>query len=219
MGKSTPSAPDYTGAAEATAESNAESINMQNYANRMNQYNPWGSLEYGTEAYTDPATGQEVTKWSQNQEFSPLVQSALDSQFQIADKKNQFASQMMDKAGNTLLQDTDYRNFGNYGAAPSAFGLDGSRRVNNRPTFQSPAPINQQSAGWYTPTMPSMDGTPPPINPAVGGQVPPPVAGQVPPPVAGNGGLTLPPPNGAGNGGGSSGGVEFDDGSHDMMIY
>lgn len=123
MGKSAPKAPDYTAAAEATAESNQEALNMQTWANRMNQYNPWGSITYDSESTIDPATGQRVTQWTQNQELTPLAQEALDRQMAIDAQKSDFASQLMDRAGGTLLQDTDWGKFGGYGQAPVAYGM------------------------------------------------------------------------------------------------
>ena len=49
MGKSSaPPAPDYTGAAQATAAGNLEAARATAAANRVNQYTPYGSLEYST---------------------------------------------------------------------------------------------------------------------------------------------------------------------------
>lgn len=134
MGKSAPKAPDYTAAAEATAESNQEALNMQTWANRMNQYNPWGQITYDTEQVIDPATGQRVTQWTQNQQLTPLAQEALDRQMAIDAQKSDFASQMMDRAGNTLLQDTDWSKFGGYGQAPTPYGM----RAVEQPTAPPP---------------------------------------------------------------------------------
>lgn len=47
MGKSkAPKAPDYTGAAQATAAGNAESARIAAKANRVDQYTPYGNLTY-----------------------------------------------------------------------------------------------------------------------------------------------------------------------------
>ena len=43
---SAPPAPDYTGAAQATAAGNLETEKYRTAANRVNQYNPYGSIEY-----------------------------------------------------------------------------------------------------------------------------------------------------------------------------
>lgn len=118
MGKSAPDAPDYTAAAEQTGASNKDAIRDQTWANRVDQYNPWGSITFDTAQERDPATGEMVTKWSQNQELNPEAQSALDSQLGIDRAKSEFASRLMGKAGNTLLQDTDYSKFQGYGGVP-----------------------------------------------------------------------------------------------------
>lgn len=45
-GKSAPNAPDYKGAAEATAAGDLEAARVAAAANRVNQYGPYGSIEY-----------------------------------------------------------------------------------------------------------------------------------------------------------------------------
>lgn len=89
----------------------------------MNQYNPWGSVTYEAEAGTDPSTGEPITLWSQRQELTPLSQEALDQTLAINAQKTDFARQLMDRAGGTLLQDTDWDKFGDYGQAPVAYGM------------------------------------------------------------------------------------------------
>ena len=59
-GGSSPATPDYTGAAKATAQGNLDLARYQTAANRINQTNPYGSVNY-SKSY-DPS-GNEV--WSQ----------------------------------------------------------------------------------------------------------------------------------------------------------
>jgi len=132
MGKSTPSAPDYEGAAEATGESNREAIRDQTWANRIDQNNPWGSLSYDSQRVIDPATGEAVTKWTQNQTLAPEAQAALDSQLGIDRAKSEFAGRLMGRAGGTLLQDTDYDKFQKMADAPQI-----TRRELGVPRYQS----------------------------------------------------------------------------------
>jgi hypothetical protein len=119
MGKDTPEAPDYAAAAEATGASNKAAIRDQTAANRIDQYNPWGSLTFDTRSERDPSSGEMVTRYSQNQKLNPEAQAALDSQLGINRAKSEFASRLMGKAGNTLLQDTDYSKFQDYGSVPT----------------------------------------------------------------------------------------------------
>lgn len=118
MGKSTPQQPDYEAAAIASGESAAEAIRDQTWANRIEQTNPWGSLTYDTESVIDPATGEPVTKWSQTQTLDPEAQAALDAQLGIDRAKSEFAGRLMGRAGNRLLQDTDYNKFQSMATAP-----------------------------------------------------------------------------------------------------
>lgn len=68
---STPSAPDYTSAAQATAQGNLDLAKYTTQANRINQTNPYGSTSFTQ----DPTTGQ----WSQNTSFSPVQQNTLNA--------------------------------------------------------------------------------------------------------------------------------------------
>jgi hypothetical protein len=66
-------APDYTGAAQATAAGNLEAAKYATVANRANQYNPYGSVtwERGATDY-DP--------WTQRTNFTPQGQQLFDLQ-------------------------------------------------------------------------------------------------------------------------------------------
>lgn len=48
-GGSAPATPDYTGAAQATAQGNLDMARLATQANRPNQYTPWGSLEWSND--------------------------------------------------------------------------------------------------------------------------------------------------------------------------
>lgn len=79
MGKdagSPPPAPDYVGAAQATGQSNLEAVRAQTAANRINQYTPYGSLQY----YQDPSATDPDQGWSQIMSLSPEQQALLDQQ-------------------------------------------------------------------------------------------------------------------------------------------
>lgn len=84
---SPPPTPDYTAAANATAANNLKAAQTATAANRVNQYTPYGSLEYqqtGTDSQGNPL-------WSATQTASPLLNNAIqNSQANIA---NQYANQ------------------------------------------------------------------------------------------------------------------------------
>jgi len=107
-GKSAPPPPDYTAAAEKTADSSKEVTNMQTWANRADQVSPWGSTRWGTQDVIDPATGQHVTKWTQNTDVSPELQNALSSQLGLQTSRSQLASSLMPRAQQEFGQQMDW---------------------------------------------------------------------------------------------------------------
>lgn len=72
-GDSAPAAPNYTGAANATAAANLQAAQAATAANRVNQYTPYGNLEY-TQSGTD-SMGNPM--WSATQSVAPGLQPAV----------------------------------------------------------------------------------------------------------------------------------------------
>lgn len=123
MGKSKPKSPDYKGAAEAEAAASKENLTQQTWANRPNQYNPWGSTTWESSAGVDPATGQAITQWSQHENLSPELQDALNAQIGLQTNRSQFGGSMMDRVRDEYGQPMDWGQFGDMqGLDPSAFG-------------------------------------------------------------------------------------------------
>jgi hypothetical protein len=110
MGKK--STPDYEGAAKATAESDAEMLDKQTIANRPNQINPWGEIQWSQDADGN---------WTQRQTLTDDSQSALDSQLDLQRQKSELAGGMMGKAGDSISADMDWTKFEDYGRAPDAY--------------------------------------------------------------------------------------------------
>jgi len=82
MGKSAsaPPAPDYTAAAKETASGNLDAARAATAANRVNQYTPYGSLEYqvsGEDKFGNPM-------WKATQSLAPEQQQLLDYQNQAS---------------------------------------------------------------------------------------------------------------------------------------
>lgn len=98
MSKGTPKAPDYAAAAQEQAQSSKEVTNMQTWANRPDQVTPFGSTTWNPSATVDPATGQNVTKWTQNTNLTPETQAALDSQMRLTQGRSQLGESMMSRA-------------------------------------------------------------------------------------------------------------------------
>lgn len=77
---SQPAVPDYTGAAQATAQGNLEAARAAAAANRVNQVTPYGNLTYtqsGTDPYGNPM-------WTATTSLSDVGQQLLNNQNQAA---------------------------------------------------------------------------------------------------------------------------------------
>jgi hypothetical protein len=105
---SAPAAPDYIGAANTQAAASKELTNIQNFANRPTINTPWGTQSWGTDSTTDPATGQQVTSWTQNNTLAPGLQSALDSQIGLQNDRSALASGFMDRVADEYGKPFDY---------------------------------------------------------------------------------------------------------------
>jgi Chaperone of endosialidase len=77
---SAPAAPDYTGAAQATAQSNVDAARVATAANRVNQVTPYGNLNYnvtGQDPYGNPT-------WTATTSLSDVGQQLLNNQNQAS---------------------------------------------------------------------------------------------------------------------------------------
>lgn len=117
---SAPAAPDYTGAANAQSAASKEIATQQNWANRPDQYTPWGSTTWGAAQGTDPATGQPITRWSQTQSLDPALQGALDDQLAIQAGRSNLAGQFMGRVANEYSQPFDWANAPGMANTPQA---------------------------------------------------------------------------------------------------
>ncbi len=120
MSKSTPAPPDYTAAAEATAESGQQQLTQQTYANRPNQFTPFGSTTWEAGTTIDPATGQEVTSWEQYSQLNPESQRALDAQLKLTADKSELASGMYGRMEDEFSQPMDWSSLPEVGTGAGA---------------------------------------------------------------------------------------------------
>jgi hypothetical protein len=77
---SAPAAPDYTGAAQQTAQGNLDAARAATAANRVNQVTPYGNLDYtqsGTDPYGNPT-------WTATTTLSDIGQKLLNNQNQAS---------------------------------------------------------------------------------------------------------------------------------------
>lgn len=145
-GKDAPPAPDYAGAAQATANSSKEVTNINNYANRPTIKTPFGNQSWTTEKVIDPATGQEVTAWTQNTSLTPQSQAALNSQLAMQQGRSDLANSLMPQAQEAVTKPIDYDSFSALGTTPTASNFENlsSAGRGNNPFNYSTQPIQQQ---------------------------------------------------------------------------
>jgi len=96
--------PDYTGAAQQTAQGNIDAARLATAANRVNQVTPYGSLNYsitGQDPYGNPT-------WTATQTLSPDQQQLYNYDIQaskglgaLSNKGLEYVSNMMDKPFDT----------------------------------------------------------------------------------------------------------------------
>ena len=110
-GKDTPDPPDYEAAAERQAESSAEVTNMQTYANRPDQNTPYGSTRWSNASEIDPATGQRVTRWTQDTSLRPELEEALNSQVGLTRRRSDMAAGLYDRVEEEFAPIVDFNKF------------------------------------------------------------------------------------------------------------
>jgi hypothetical protein len=139
--KSGPAAPDYMGLAKQQGEEARALNTQQTWANRADQTNPYGSTKWGSEKVIDPATGQEVTKWTQTTDIAPELKGAYDSQLGVQTGRSELAQSMMGRLGGELGQAPDYSQLTPWGQQMQAGNLQATTNPYSfgDPRSQSPA--------------------------------------------------------------------------------
>lgn len=107
---SAPPAPDYVGAAREQGAANKEAAVVNTWANRPEQFTPWGSTNWEAKQVRDPGTGQMVTRWTQRQSLDPQLQGALDSQIALQGGRSDLAQDFMGRVQNDFQQPFDWQN-------------------------------------------------------------------------------------------------------------
>jgi hypothetical protein len=139
---SAPAAPDYSAAAQATAEGNLAAARQATAANRVNQYTPYGSLEYtmsGEDKYGNPM-------WSATQKFSPEQQRLLDIQNQLSYGVGQLGTKGLEYVGQQLENPFDVSQLPSIGINPSETYSDAMIRRLAPQMEQSRGRLEQQLA-------------------------------------------------------------------------
>ena len=114
------SSPDYSGAAAAQGEANREVVRDQTFANRPDQYTPWGATTWTPYQTTDPATGEATTAWSQTQSLTPELQDILNKQIAIQSGRSDIAGALTGRLGSEFGTPMDWRGLNPMGEVPTA---------------------------------------------------------------------------------------------------
>lgn len=112
MGKKSPSPPDVVGAAETEGAYSRETARDVTYADRPDQSGPLGQVRWGQEQGIDPATGEPVTKWTQNQTLDPSLQSSLDSSLGMMSDRADLANTVNQRTFDEMGEAPDWAQFG-----------------------------------------------------------------------------------------------------------
>jgi len=120
MSKGSAAAPDYQGAAQATAAGNLQNLNAQTWANRPTMVTPWGTSSWDTSvdetAYQRAvsewkAAGADnktmpsrnaYTTWSNTVELTPEQQAALNNEQQIQANQSNLAKTLQGQVASTM---------------------------------------------------------------------------------------------------------------------
>ena len=84
-----PPAPDFAGAAQATASGNTQAAQLAQQANLVNQYTPYGSLTYSQDPTSRFTSGNP--SYSSNVNLEPIAQKTLDTQFGLSNEMGNLA--------------------------------------------------------------------------------------------------------------------------------
>jgi hypothetical protein len=120
VSKQTPAAPDYTGAAQAQAQSSREVTEQQTWANRPTINTPFGQQTWEVQPVWDPTTGQYNNSWTQNTNLTPESQAALNSQMNIQQGKSDIANNLLGRAKSEFGQEMNWDDFTKMGEGVDA---------------------------------------------------------------------------------------------------
>jgi hypothetical protein len=114
------SSPNYGDLAVAQGEVNEQVVRDQTYANRPTQYTPWGYTSWQASPYTDPSSGDQVTRWTQTQGLTPELQDILNKQIAIQGGRSDIAGMLTGRLGGEFGTPMDWRGLNPMGLVPNS---------------------------------------------------------------------------------------------------
>ncbi len=148
MSKSAP-APDYAGAAEKQAQSSKEVTEQQTWANRPNQYTPFGSQTWSNERVWDPSTNQYLNQWNQYTTLDPDMQAALDSQQALNKNRSDLGNSLFPRMASEFGGAMDWSQFTNLSGTPQGSNYDRSGLSPNVSSVNTEGMQNVNSGQQY----------------------------------------------------------------------
>jgi hypothetical protein len=110
---------DFGDVAASQGEENAGVVRDQLYANRPDQYTPWGYTSWQQDESTD-ANGNPITNWTQTTGLTPELQDIYNKQIAMQGGKADVAGQMIGRMGNEYGAPMDWRGLNPMGQVPTA---------------------------------------------------------------------------------------------------
>jgi hypothetical protein len=114
-GKSTP---DYGPVAAGQGEENEGIVRDQLYANRPDQYTPWGATSWQQDEGTD-ANGNPITNWSQTTSLTPELMDIYNKQVAIQGGRSDIAGMLTGRLGAEYGTAQDWRGLNPMGQVPT----------------------------------------------------------------------------------------------------
>ena len=114
------SSPNYGDMAVQQGEVNEGVVRDQTYANRPDQQTPWGYTSWGNEAYTDPASGEQTTRWTQNQGLTPELMDIYNKQVAIQGGRSDVAGMLTGRMGQEFGNQMDWGGLSPMGGVPGS---------------------------------------------------------------------------------------------------
>lgn len=114
MGKKSSDPPDVVGAAREEGAISAEQQQRQLYADRPDQFNLLGGLQWTPTYSTDPVTGKKVTRWTQEQNLSPLAGASVNPLFDNFADRAEMVKGMNGRIADEMGGAPDWGQFGDY---------------------------------------------------------------------------------------------------------
>jgi hypothetical protein len=111
---------DFGDQAVAQGEANEAVVRNQTYANRPDQYTPWGYTSWDPSQTYDPATGESTTQWAQTTGLTPELQDILNKQIALQGGRTDLAGMLTGRMGGEFGTPMDWRGLSPMGQVPAA---------------------------------------------------------------------------------------------------